>query len=233
MLKRALQAPRKCLGCYSLQTARPPEEQAMRYRFHKRFTIRVKSVRYLDVVIEAATQREALLRATDAASQVAAESCEAYQCARLASTVVSRCPVAITFEPTPRLPMVPDEGVRLRHYFVRVEFCRSCERARSEGHLLGRSSARSGCLFRTGSHTRLPRPWNSSTRSFQTNRPPSDERPEEESQHGRRSEHLPHSPDPSIPPSTNVNGVSSPLPSNEAVLRSEIPGMPGLAKAPD
>ena len=73
--------------------------------FHKRFPVRVKSVRYLDVAVEAATEREALSRAMDAAGQVAMESWDTYQCARLTSNVVRRFPVAINIKRVPGTPV--------------------------------------------------------------------------------------------------------------------------------
>jgi len=94
--------------------------EAMKYR------IRVKSMRYLDVSVEAATEREALLLAEKAASQVAAESWDAYQCATLTSKVASRSP-AIIFTHGPSRTDEPEEIVRLRRYRVRVEVCRWCE----------------------------------------------------------------------------------------------------------
>jgi hypothetical protein len=118
----------------------------MGYRFHQRFPIRVKSVRYLDVSVEATTEREALLRANDAADQVAAESWDAYQCARLASDVVTRSPVVRTFNHPPSRAMDPDEGTRLSRHLVRVEFCRWCElvvRARTKRRALARALKRS------------------------------------------------------------------------------------------
>jgi hypothetical protein len=114
--------------------------------FHERFHIRVKSVRYLDVSVEAATEREALSRAMDAAGLVAMESWHTYQCARLTSNVVSRCPVAITINRVPGPPIGSKEGVRLRHYRVRVDFCRWCElvvRARTKRRALVRALKRS------------------------------------------------------------------------------------------
>jgi hypothetical protein len=106
----------------------------------------VKSVRYLDVLVEAATEQEALLRAKHAAGRVAAEGWDTYQCARFTSDVVTRSPVVTTSNHAPGRAIDPDEGLRLRDYLVRVEFCRWCELvvgARTKRRALARALKRS------------------------------------------------------------------------------------------
>jgi hypothetical protein len=96
-------------------------------RYSPRFTIRVKSVRYRDVSVKAATEREALLQAKHAASQLALESWDAYKCAALTSDLAARSPLLNTYDHTSCLATDPEDGGRLKHYRVRVEFCRWCK----------------------------------------------------------------------------------------------------------